>query len=299
MFKIKSLILFTMVLAMGALITNNDVLAQCEDPECFAAGDCQINVTRGLNGEFPIVIDSSNESDYPQYFPDPADYVPTLPFTVFAYDFSSTCIYSQLAQALPNPGLYCPNDQYDILYKSIPSTWQSAGNGDSDTKWYQGDGSTRVLESQPNTTSFFFITTNNVSAHPAPIMVKEGKKLYYGTLLAPNCWVPPPPVEVSEVSTSTPEGCVLTVKQTKTGPITEAFCPDPDTGEMIPKTVTEFDITDLYMGIPTTGDCDCEFDGKCLNLEPFKFLSDKSFGRVGENSTGWYYWNGYWYSYTY
>lgn len=305
MFKRKSLIFFTVVVAMVALFATTDVLAQCEDPECFAAGNCQINIVRGINGEFPIVVDSSNQSDYPVYASaclDPENGPIGFPCTVFAYQFPESCTYSQLAQALPNPEVYCPNDQFDIIYKNIPSTWQPAENGDTDTKWYQGDGSTRVLESQPNSTSFFLITTNNVSGHPAPILVKEGKKLYYGTLLAPNCWVPPPPVEVSGVSTSTPEGCTLTVNQTASGPDYEALCPD-SSGNLEPVPVSVYDTAEVLLGTPVscppTEPDEVTFGGNCYKLQAFKSISEQAYGRVGEHSGVWYYWNGSWYYYNY
>jgi hypothetical protein len=113
--------------------------------------------------------------------------------------------------------------------------------------------------------------------------------------------VPPPPVEVSEVSTSTPEGCTLTVEQTETGPISHAFCPDPVTGEMSEKPVSVFDTSDVILGIPTDdpNNTDCTFEGQDYDLERFKHMIDKAYGRVGEHSGCWYYWNGSWYYYNY
>ena len=114
--------------------------------------------------------------------------------------------------------------------------------------------------------------------------------------------MPPPPVEVSGVSTSTPEGCTLTVDQTATGPVYEALCPD-GSGVMSPVPVSVFDTADVLLGTPDIGNCSGDdqvmFGGICYKLQAFKSMSEQAYGRVGEHSGVWYYWNGSWYYYNY
>jgi hypothetical protein len=161
---------------------------------------------KDTNGNFPLFIDDPD--DLNAYYcttdwdgdgeMEPAG----IPCAVFKYEFTGSCTYSQMAQALKDPAQYCPDDQWDILNRNIPATWQETCVGDIDTKWYKDDCSIRVLESQPNVQSFFIITSRNVSAQPAPVMVKSGKNMYYGTLLAPDCWEAPPNIAQTEFTFS-------------------------------------------------------------------------------------------------
>ena len=198
--KIKLAFVIVTMFVTPVLFMSTDVLAQCDGPECFAAGGCEVKVVRDSDGKFPIFIDASSDPSLQDYcLTDWGNGGPAgLPCALFKYEIVGSCSYSQMAQALPDPATYCQDDQWDILDRNIPSTWQPACAGDSDTKWYQDDCSIRVLESQPNVSGFFFITTTNVSANPAPAMVKAGKKMYYGTLLAPSCWVAPPLIAQTE-----------------------------------------------------------------------------------------------------
>jgi len=290
MLKRKSQIFCIAVGAIVCLFLSTDVLAE---PEVIDIGGCE------FTAEGPIVTTDCADP----------------PCAVFQYTISN-CSKSQFALALPDPETYCGEVEegrwWEVLSASESDVfWPPTGGGDSDTKWYEEDDSMRVIEITKNVTSFYMVTTANVAAHPTPVLLKKGHKLYYGTTLGPSCTPPPPPppaVAVSGVSTSTPEGCVLTVEQTSTGPLYSAYCPETD-GSMTERDVSVHDTDGVYICFECDKNdsevyvCDCddptEIDGKEFCCDNAKFQSDGSYGRVGQESIGWYYWNGKWYSYTY
>jgi hypothetical protein len=302
MFKRKSQIFCIAAVAIVCLFMSTDVFAtwyRCTDEDYGL-----VEVTGpGPDYEFPVVIADPND-------PLPPDMPPGVltacggefPCTVFAYKYKNDkCKFLHMAQALPDPENYCPEGDKWLIKNEVDSDWKDAGEGGSwqTSYWYKGDSSVRVLQSDwVGEDGFFIITSNNVSAHPAPFLGMVGLLSKNRTVLAPNC-SGKEPVELSSVSTSTPEGCTLTVGQTLTGPVAEYICP----GDTESTPANEYDTDEVYLGTPLEGTCEdgkvVEILGKEICMQAFKFISNQAYGRVGQESTGWYYWNGKWYSYTY
>jgi hypothetical protein len=181
-------LLATLVVAIVALFVCNEVIAQCNPPECFVSkSGYQVEIVKSEGGEFPVPDTCIvNETSTPCW---KYEYSITGP----ARRKCGSYAVSQIDMLIP----VCDPNPISILGYN-PSGFQqyNPGQGDSTTNFGIGDLQDYVIKwtykVNPGDTKRFWVETSLSKAKETSMALKVGSKLEAGVILGPAC--PPAPI---------------------------------------------------------------------------------------------------------